>query len=119
MSIKTFTLLAGVFFVAAGIFGFIPDFTSYPAFSDPDLILSSSHSRLFGLFPVNAVHNFAHIALGLWALLAYSRYSSAKIFNQSNAVIYAVLAVMGLIPNFNTFFGVMPIHGHDVWLHGP
>ena len=24
---------------------------------------------------------------------------------------------MGLIPGMNTLFGMLPIHGHDVWLH--
>ena len=33
------------------------------------------------------------------------------------AVIYALLAVMGLIPGLNTTFGLVPIYGHDVWLH--
>ena len=31
--------------------------------------------------------------------------------------VYAVLAVMGLVPALNTVFGFIPIHGHDVWLH--
>ena len=33
-------------------------------------------------------------------------------------VIFGLVTVMGLIPGFNTVFGLMPIHGHDVWLHG-
>jgi hypothetical protein len=33
-------------------------------------------------------------------------------------VIYAVLAVLGLIPATNTLFGLAPIHSADVWLHG-
>ena len=24
---------------------------------------------------------------------------------------------MGLIPGLNTVFGLIPLHGHDVWLH--
>jgi hypothetical protein len=24
---------------------------------------------------------------------------------------------MGLIPNANTMFGLVPLYGHDVWLH--
>ena len=32
-------------------------------------------------------------------------------------MIYAVLVVLGLIPAVNTLFGLLPIHGHDVWLH--
>jgi hypothetical protein len=33
------------------------------------------------------------------------------------AIIYAVLVVMGLVPALNTTFGLIPIHGNDVWLH--
>ena len=28
-----------------------------------------------------------------------------------------LLTVMGLIPGLNTTFGLIPIHGNDVWLH--
>jgi hypothetical protein len=28
-----------------------------------------------------------------------------------------VLAVMGLVPGLDTTFGLVPIYGHDVWLH--
>lgn len=30
---------------------------------------------------------------------------------------YALLTVLGLIPATNTTFGLVPIDGHDVWLH--
>jgi hypothetical protein len=33
------------------------------------------------------------------------------------AIIYAVLAVMGIIPGLNTTFGLIPLYGHDIWLH--
>jgi hypothetical protein len=33
------------------------------------------------------------------------------------ALIYALLTVLGLIPATNTAFGLVPIYGHDVWLH--
>jgi hypothetical protein len=33
------------------------------------------------------------------------------------AVLYGGLAVMGLIPGLNTLFGLVPLFGHDVWLH--
>jgi hypothetical protein len=32
-------------------------------------------------------------------------------------IFYGTLAVMGLIPVLNTSFGLIPILGHDVWLH--
>ena len=33
------------------------------------------------------------------------------------AVFYGILAVMGLIPQLGTTFGMIPVSGHDVWLH--
>jgi hypothetical protein len=32
-------------------------------------------------------------------------------------VVYAVLTVAGLIPGLNTLFGLVPLFGHDIWLH--
>jgi hypothetical protein len=33
------------------------------------------------------------------------------------AVVYGILTVMGLIPALDTTFGLIPLYGHDVWLH--
>ena len=30
---------------------------------------------------------------------------------------YGLFTVMGLIPGLNTTFGLVPLYGHDVWLH--
>ena len=35
----------------------------------------------------------------------------------ATATFHAVLAVMGLVPGLDTTFGLVPIYGHDVWLH--
>jgi hypothetical protein len=43
--------------------------------------------------------------------------ASPKFYAQSLAVLYGALGVMGLIPGLNTVFGLVPLHGHDVWLH--
>jgi len=75
------------------------------------------HGRLFGLFPVNAVHNIVHLAFGVWGVVAYRAFSSARLYARAVAVIYAILAVMGLIPALNTLFGLVPLYGHDIWLH--
>jgi hypothetical protein len=44
-------------------------------------------------------------------------WDSARLYARIVAVAYALLAVMGLVPALNTVFGLIPIHGHDVWLH--
>jgi hypothetical protein len=73
---------------------------------------------LLGLFPVNTVHNIVHILLGLWGLLAGGTATSAIGYFKALTVIYALLAVLGLIPATQDLFGLAPIHGNDVWLHG-
>jgi hypothetical protein len=45
------------------------------------------------------------------------RFESARLYARIVAISYAILAVMGLIPALNTVFGLIPLHGHDVWLH--
>jgi hypothetical protein len=38
-------------------------------------------------------------------------------FARSIAVFYGMLALMGMIPQLNTVFGWLPIHGNDILLH--
>jgi hypothetical protein len=33
------------------------------------------------------------------------------------AIAYGLLIVLGLLPQTNTLFGFVPLHGNDVWLH--
>ncbi|MBX9633764.1 MAG: DUF4383 domain-containing protein, partial [Magnetospirillum sp.] len=73
---------------------------------------------LFGLFPVNALHNLVHLIFGVWGLVVWRSFASSRIYSRSVAVIYALLAVMGLIPGLQTAFGLVPLYGHDIWLHG-
>ncbi|MGH8605414.1 MAG: DUF4383 domain-containing protein [Gammaproteobacteria bacterium] len=63
------------------------------------------------------MHNFVHLAIGAWGLASYSNYAAPRIFAAGLAIFYGLLAVMGLIPVLNTTFGLIPIFGHDVWLH--
>lgn len=114
MNIKRFTLFLGITFLAIGILGFVPAFVTYGVL-DPDFM---THGMLLGIFPVNGVHNLIHLAFGVWALLAYKDVAQARTFCRSNAVIYGLLAILGFFPNINTLFGLVPIHGNDVWLHG-
>jgi hypothetical protein len=41
----------------------------------------------------------------------------ARIFEKANAVLFALLPVAGLTPGLNAMFGLVPLHGHHVWLH--
>ncbi len=113
---RTFALIYGLVFTLVGLLGFVPGFVSPPV-DHPDLVIDGMHGRLLGLFPVNWVHNLVHLAFGVWGLAASRGWGASRGYARSVAIIYAVLAVMGLIPLLNTTFGLVPIHGNDVWLH--
>lgn len=117
MSPRTFALIAGIAYVGAGLLGFVPGVTQPPPAHAPELAVRAGYGYLLGLFPINFLHNLVHLALGAWGLLAYRNYASARTYARGLATIYGVLAIMGLIPAFNTTFGLVPIFGHDIWLH--
>ncbi len=117
MNIKRFTSILGMIFLVIGVLGFIPDLAIMPRDSDPALSVTDAYWRLFGLFPVNSLHNLIHIFFGIWALSASRDVLRARRFCKANCVIYAIFAVMGLFPVLNTFFGLVPLHSHDIWLH--
>jgi hypothetical protein len=85
--------------------------------AQPYLTITASSGHLFGLFPVNLLHNLVHVAFGIGGLVGYRDFPSARFYARVVAITYAVLTVMGLIPGLKTFFGLVPLYGHDIWLH--
>jgi Domain of unknown function (DUF4383) len=116
MNARYFALIYGVVFLLAGIAGFIPDLVTPPE-AAPDLAITASSGHLFGLFPVNLLHNLVHLAFGIGGFVGYRNFPSARFYARVVAITYAALTVMGLIPGLKTLFGLVPLYGHDVWLH--
>lgn len=117
MSSRNFASVAGILYIGAAILGFIPGITSLPPTGAPPLAVDSGYGYLLGLFPVNVLHNLVHLGIGIWGLIAAASVTSARTFALSVAVIYGLLAVMGMIPGLHTLFGYVPLFGHDIWLH--
>ncbi len=70
---------------------------------------------LLGYFPVNVVHNAAHILLGIWGISASKTFSGAKSYATIAGLIYVVLAIVGYVaPNPAD---MLPLGGNDVYLH--
>jgi hypothetical protein len=112
MSTRNFALIFGIVFIAVGAAGFVPSLVYAPDGGD-----MADHGMLLGLFPVNTLHNVVHLLFGLWGLAASRSASGATSYARGIAIIYAVLAVAGLIPATADGFGYVPLYGKDVWLH--
>jgi hypothetical protein len=93
----------GVVFLLVGLLGLV----TTPLSLDPHLLL--------GRFPVNALHNLVHLAFGAWGLMAGSSRARATAYCRVGGIAYLVLAVLGSLTPSG--FGLIPIGGHDVWLH--
>jgi hypothetical protein len=114
MNARMFALAIGIVYLLVGLLGLVwPGGTmiTHNGASDADW------PRLLGLFPINLLHNIVHLAIGAWGIAAYRSLNGSVAFARALAILYGLLAIMGLIPGLNTTFGLIPIFGHDVWLH--
>lgn len=117
MKTRTFALIFGIAYLGAGLLGLIPAALMPPPADAPPTSFTLLYGYLLGLFPVNVLHSAVHLAIGFWGIAASRDATGAKVYGRSLAILYGVLAVMGLIPGLNNVFGFIPLHGHDVWLH--
>ncbi len=116
MSTRTFATIFGIVFLAVGIAGFVQPLLQPP--EGGELAMDGGHQMLLGLFAVNTMHNVVHLLFGLWGLLACRSTSHSITYARGVAIIYAVLTVCGLVPSLDDLFGLVPLHGNNVWLHG-
>jgi hypothetical protein len=116
-TLRRFALVFGIIFLLVGIAGFVPGITMQH--THPDVMVTAGLGLVLGLFPVNVLHNLAHLLFGGWGLYASTSDRAASIYGKSVAIAYALLTVMGLISemNLHTAFGFVPLYGHDIWLH--
>jgi hypothetical protein len=124
MNVRYFALILGIMFLLVGVLAFVPGLTTHPATDagagahQHDLVVTGpGHGYLLGLFHVNILHNLVHLLFGVWGVIAYRSLGASVTYSRAVAIIYGVLVVAGLIPGLNTMFGLVPIHGNDVWLH--
>jgi hypothetical protein len=116
MNVQTFAFIVGLVFVLVGVAGFVPGLLTMHDQTHP-LMVEQGAGELVGLFAVNVVHNIVHIAFGVWGLLVARNVDASIVYARSVAIVYAARVIMGLIPRLDTVFGLVPLHGNDVWLH--
>jgi hypothetical protein len=117
MTSQNFSRVIGILFLAVGVLGFLPALKSPPSPTAPQLAMEGGYGLLLGLFPVNWIHNLVHLGIGMAGLRSSQSISDSRRFARALAFFYGGLAVMGLIPVLNSTFGLIPLFGHDVWLH--
>jgi hypothetical protein len=122
MTTRRFALILGVVFLIVGILGFVPGINSMHGGDNHGgslVVTGPGHGNLLGLFHVNVLHNLVHILFGVGGIVASRTFPAARGYARFVAIAYALLAVMGMISAANMWntFGLIPIHGHDVWLH--
>ena len=117
MDLKTVVLALGTVYALVGVLGFVPGVSHVPPAGAPDLAVSTGYGYLMGLFPINVLHNLVHLGIGVWGIIAARQIGASRQFARGLAWFYGGLAVMGLVPVLNTTFGLIPIFGHDIWLH--
>jgi hypothetical protein len=93
MSAPSFALIAGLVYLLAGALG------------------------LIGSFPVTRLVSGLYLLAGLWGTAAWAGATGAVLYARSMAVLFGLLALMGLVPALGAFFRLMPLGGQDLWLH--
>ena len=109
MTSRSFVRVVGVVSLAVGVLGFFPGLKSPPPLWAPHLAANGEYGLLFGLFPVNWIHNLVHLIIGIAAWRASNTMSDARKFARGLAILYGGLAVMGVIPMLNSTFGLFPL----------
>jgi len=115
MTTRTYALTFGLIFIIVGLAGFVPQVLQTP--QGGELAPDNDHQELFGMFAVNWLHNIVHLGFGLWGLGASRSAVRALQYARGVAIIYAVLTVSGFIPGLMDLFGLVPLHGNNIWLH--
>jgi len=92
-----------VVFLAVGVLGFVPGVTS--------------NGHLLGIFEVDTLHNIIHLVSGLvFVYAAMSGASMTKMVFKVFGVIYAIVAVVGLVQG-DTVLGLISTNMADHILH--
>lgn len=106
--LKTAAMATGIVFLAIGVLGFIPAFTT----------ASAEGVKLLGIFEVDPVHNIVHIVSGLAFLAAAQTAKASRMTFQVFGVVYALVTLLGfLLGTDGRLLGLFHINAADNFLH--
>jgi hypothetical protein len=105
---QLFALTFGIVYVAIGLISFgITGFDNW---------VQSETFEKFLFFPVNPLHNFVHIGIGLLWMIASSKHVTAARVNVLIGVVYAAVAALGFAGILD-FLAIPTAGSADNWLH--
>jgi Domain of unknown function (DUF4383) len=118
MHTRKFASIGGWVMLVMGVLALVPAFsdTSYVL---PALRIDTSYGLFLGFFPMNILNKLVLIGFGIGGILcsrASDVIASVK-YSRVVCVAMGLLAVMGLIPPLNTFFGYWPLFRGEVISH--
>lgn len=81
-----------------------------------DGFAAKSYGEKLILFPLNPLHNIVHIAIGALWIGSAAKHATAKSTNMLIGVVYALVAVLGLIGVLK-FLAIKDVGSADNYLH--
>jgi hypothetical protein len=78
MPTRYWALMSGLAFVAVGLLAFVPSLVPLPA-GPPPIAVDTGYGFLFGIFPINLLHNLVHLLIGVLGLLAHRSFHCARV----------------------------------------
>ncbi len=119
MDPKRFAFISGLIFLLMGVSSLI-----FPGAIDPlpTLKIETSYGLFLGIFPMNIFNKIALVIFGIGGLRAASdKFASLPLsifYSRAVFFVMGTAAILGLIPQTNTFFGYWPLFGNEVYAHG-
>ena len=102
--LKPAAILFGLFFIVAGIGGFVPSLA--PA------------GMLFGIFMIGPVHNVIHLASGAVALICgFAGAGASRKYFQIFGIVYLLVGLLGFYYGNQPLVGMVEHNQADIWLH--
>lgn len=120
MQTKNFALIGGLVMLMMGLISLVPAMNVTEGL--PALYVNTSYGMFLDLFPMNIFNKLALVLFGAGGLMAYFAAKDALHYSImfSKIVFWGMgaLAILGLFPQTNTFFGYWPLFGFEIIVHG-
>ena len=109
---RTVALIFGAVYVLVGVLGFL----GHPIVAESKYDnMESASGDLFGLFPINALHNIVHLVIGTFLVWGATEHGRAVLAARVVGGIYLGVGLLGYASPDP--YGLIPIGGNDIWLH--